>query len=134
MKYSVQYHSKIRAMLVFAMFVALVYALIFGAVSYVEAQPIDEVRRSLSSPGGGATGAESTVETILQEGLNIFSLIIGVFGVFFVSVGAFKYVTSGGDASKAQSARNTILYALAGLVLAALAQVIVRYVLARVPN
>ncbi len=45
--------------------------------------------------------------------------------------GGFRYVTSGGDSSKVGDAKKTILYALIGLVIVALAQVIVKFVLSK---
>jgi hypothetical protein len=44
----------------------------------------------------------------------------------------FKYVTSGGDSSKIGSAKNTLIYAVVGLVVAGLSQIIVRYVVTKV--
>jgi len=46
--------------------------------------------------------------------------------------GGFKYITSGGDAGGVTGAKNTILYAIVGLVIVALAQVIVRFVIGTV--
>jgi len=48
-----------------------------------------------------------------------------------IIIGGFKYVTSGGDSTKISSAKSTIFYALIGLVVVALAQVIVRLVLTK---
>lgn len=53
---------------------------------------------------------------------------IGAFAVLFVIFGAFRYMTSDGDASKLQQAKNTILYAIVGLLVAVFAFVIVRFV------
>ena len=46
-------------------------------------------------------------------------------------VAASRFISSGGDSSKVAAAKNTIIYALVGLVLVALAQVIVHFVLAK---
>jgi hypothetical protein len=46
-----------------------------------------------------------------------------------ILVGGLKYTTSGGDASSVSSAKNTIIYALVGLIVAAFAQFLVRFVL-----
>jgi hypothetical protein len=43
--------------------------------------------------------------------------------------GGFKYITSGGDEQSTKSARDTIIYALVGLVIVAFAQIIVKFVL-----
>jgi len=46
-----------------------------------------------------------------------------------VVMGGFKYITSGGDGQKAAGAKNTLVYAVIGLVIAALAQVLVQFVI-----
>ena len=48
-----------------------------------------------------------------------------------IMVGGLKYMTSQGDSANVASAKNTILYAVIGLVVVALAQVIVKFVLDR---
>jgi hypothetical protein len=45
-----------------------------------------------------------------------------------------KYITSGGDSGNITGAKNTILYAIIGLVVVALAQIVVRFVLAKASN
>jgi len=61
--------------------------------------------------------------------INILSLIVGIIAVIFIIIGGLKYITSGGDSNNVTSAKNTILYAIVGLIIVALAQVIVRFVL-----
>lgn len=73
-----------------------------------------------------------SVSSIVKTVVNILSLLIGIAAVIMIMIGGFKYVTSSGDAGNTASAKNTILYALVGLVVAALAQVIVRFVLKNV--
>ena len=46
-----------------------------------------------------------------------------------VIIGGLKYITSGGDSGNVTGAKNTILYAVIGLIIVVLAQVIVRFVL-----
>jgi hypothetical protein len=43
--------------------------------------------------------------------------------------GGFKYITSGGDSGNVSGAKNTLVYAIVGLIIVALAQFIVHYVL-----
>jgi len=64
--------------------------------------------------------------------INIFSLIVGVVAVVMIIIGGLKYITSGGDSGNISGAKNTILYAIIGLVIVALAQFIVRFVLRQV--
>lgn len=69
------------------------------------------------------------VNSIITDVINIISLVVGVIAVIMIIVGGLKYITSGGDSGNVTGAKNTILYAVVGLVIVALAQVIVRFVL-----
>jgi hypothetical protein len=46
--------------------------------------------------------------------------------------GGFKYITSGGESGNVTSAKNTIIYAVIGLVIVAFAQFIVQFVLGKI--
>lgn len=70
-----------------------------------------------------------SVNKVIAAVINILSVIVGVIAVIMIIVGGLKYMTSVGDSNKTASARNTITYAIVGLILVALAQVIVRFVL-----
>ncbi len=76
--------------------------------------------------------AEGTVNDIIATVINIFSLVVGVVSVIMIIIGGLKYITSGGDSGNVSGAKNTILYAIVGLVIVALAQIIVKFVLNRV--
>lgn len=73
----------------------------------------------------------SRVQNIITSAINIFSIVIGLVCVVMIIIGGLKYVTSGGDSGAVSGAKNTILYAVVGLVIVAIAQVIVRFVLNR---
>jgi hypothetical protein len=75
--------------------------------------------------------AQQTVNDIIATVINIFSVVVGVTAVIMIIVGGFQYITSGGDSGKVTTAKNTILFAIVGLVIVALAQVIVNFVLSK---
>lgn len=75
----------------------------------------------------GATSDKLT--TLIKLIINIISVVVGVVAVIMIVFGGLKYITSGGESSNVSSAKNTILYAIIGLVVVALAQFIVRFVL-----
>lgn len=90
---------------------------------------------SASQPGncsGTTAQAATTVDSIITTVINIFSLVVGVVSVIMIIIGGLKYITSGGDSGNVSGAKNTILYAIIGLVVVALAQVIVKFVLGKV--
>lgn len=78
----------------------------------------------------GNTAGER-IDQIVSQVINILSLAVGVVAVIMIIVGGFKYITSGGDSGNVTGAKNTILYAVVGLIVVALAQVIVRFVVDR---
>lgn len=75
------------------------------------------------------SGGGTDLTDFIAKVLNILSVVVGVVAVIMVIVGGFRYTTSGGKEEGVKSAKNSILYALIGLVIVALAQVIVRFVL-----
>jgi hypothetical protein len=79
-----------------------------------------------------ATTTGNKLNDIIKLVINIFSLIVGVVAVIMIIIGGLKYITSGGDSGNVTGAKNTILYAIIGLVVVALSQFIVRFVLAKV--
>lgn len=78
-----------------------------------------------------AGDATSKVNNIIKLVINLFSLIVGVVSVIMIIIGGLKYITSGGESSNITGAKNTILYAIIGLVVVALAQIVVKFVLAK---
>lgn len=71
------------------------------------------------------------MDTIIKNVIDIVSLIVGVAAVVMIIIGGLRYVTSNGDSGQVGNAKNTILYAVVGLVVVALAQVIVKFVVAK---
>jgi hypothetical protein len=88
----------------------------------------------ISNPGNGSCNGTSTssFQTLLDNIVNIFSAIVGIIAVIMIIVGGLRYITSGGDSSKVGSAKTTIIYALVGLVIVVLAQLIVHFVVNQV--
>lgn len=74
---------------------------------------------------------ETKINQLVATIVNLFSVIVGVVAVLMIIVGGFRYITSGGDSGNVSTAKNTILYAIVGLVIVALAQFIVKFVLAK---
>jgi len=74
------------------------------------------------------------LNNLIKTIINIVSVVVGVVAVIMIVFGGLKYITSGGESSNVSSAKNTIIYAIIGLVVVALAQFIVRFVLDRSIN
>lgn len=75
------------------------------------------------APGGG------DLTKIFKTITNILLLIIGAVAVIVLIIAGLRYVTSSGDASKVKAAKDTILYAVVGIIVALLAYAIVNFVI-----
>ena len=63
----------------------------------------------------------------VQEVVNFILFLLGIVAVIMIIYGGFRYVTSGGDPTGTQNAKNTILYAVIGLIVAMLSYAIVNF-------
>jgi hypothetical protein len=85
----------------------------------------DNAANSTDNPLFGPDG-------ILTVSIKIISLIIGIMAIIMMIVNAIKLVTSGGDPKAVASGRDGIIYALIGLLVAVIAQLLVAFVLTEV--
>ncbi|MBB1549269.1 hypothetical protein HG449_000100 [Candidatus Saccharibacteria bacterium] len=60
---------------------------------------------------------------------NTILLVVGLISVIMLVYGGLRYILSGGDSKKVTDAKNTILYAIIGLIISLLAYAIVHFVL-----
>ena len=74
-----------------------------------------------------ANSSES-VDPVITTVIRYLLIISGIVSVVMVIIGGLKYSTSNGDSAKLSSAKNTILYAIIGVIISALAYGIVDYV------
>ncbi len=65
---------------------------------------------------------------IITNVINILSILVGAVSVIMLIVGGFRYIISNGDSNSTKGAKDTIMYALIGLIIVLFAQVIVRFV------
>lgn len=88
------------------------------------ANPGDQVPQNLFG------GPDSVFTTIV----NVMLFLIGAISVVMLIYGGIRYTTSGGNSASVTAAKNTILYAIIGLVIAFLAFAIVNWVLGAILN
>lgn len=77
-----------------------------------------------------STGTNPVI-TVLKVALNIISIVVGVAAVIILIIAGIKFITASGDPSNVRNARDTIVFAFAGLMVVVLAQAIVGLVLDR---
>lgn len=89
--------------------------------------------------GGVQSGADcakgsnvpTSLDVQIQNVTNLLLTAIGIIAVIMVIIGGIRYAVSGGDENGTRAAKDTILYAIIGLVVALLAYAIVNFVLTK---
>lgn len=66
---------------------------------------------------------------IINKIANIIAIIVGVVAIIVIIVAGIQYMLSTGDPTKVNNAKNAILYALVGLVVAFLARTLVVFII-----
>lgn len=90
------------------------------------AQSFESVRQSdVNLPPNSLDSAD------VANVLRLVWTITGILSVLFVVVGGLKYTLSNGDSNQVSSAKDTVLYAIIGLVLSLSAFLITSFVLGR---
>ncbi len=89
---------------------------------------------TISDGADSARGAQQPTNLFGDSGIfsqisSVLLFIVGAIAVIMIVIGGLRYVISGGDASQVQSAKNTILYALVGVIVAILAYAAVNFVI-----
>jgi len=69
---------------------------------------------------------------ILVKGIQLIDMAIAIVAVVVIILAGMQFIISSGDANKVSNARNAILYAVIGLVVAVVAQTIVVFVLKKI--
>lgn len=85
--------------------------------------------------GGKPVGnAGKNIDDTIATALNLLTVAVGIVAVIMIVIAGFRYVTSGGSSDRVSAAKGTLLYAVIGVAVAALAQIIVQFVLNKTTN
>lgn len=66
---------------------------------------------------------------IITNITNTLLAVVGIIAVVMLIYGGIRYIISGGDQKKVTDAKNTILYAIIGLIISLLSYAIINFVL-----
>ena len=88
------------------------------------AQGTDQAGICIFRDGNGDPCSTDIFKTITD----ILLFLIGAVSVIMLIIGGIRYTLSGGDSAAVTSAKNTILYAIVGIVVAILAYAVVSFV------
>jgi hypothetical protein len=112
----------------------LAAGLFVGMVTPVPAQAINVFRQcsaNAQSEVCKATGDanEQNATGIVKRIIDLLLFALGITAVFMIIWSGVKYVTSRGDAANVKSAKDTLTYAVVGLIVALLAYAIVNFII-----
>jgi hypothetical protein len=97
----------------------------------VFADSVSDACAGIGLAGGSCTNNGNRISDVIKAIINILSAFVGVAAIIMIIISGFRYVTSGGDPNNVSSAKKTLIYAIIGLIIVALAQVIVHFVLSK---
>lgn len=110
-----------------------VFSLLFLPSVTAYADPVDVFKNACTGSKdttlckGTDTGLFGVINTVIQ----VMLIIGGIIAVIMIILGGIRYMTSNGDQADVKAAKDTILYAVIGLIVAALAFAIVRFVITK---
>lgn len=121
---------------------ALALAGVFALAILVNPQPALAVNffgDACNGAGSGAaacsgSGADniSGTDGIILRAAALISIVAGIAAVIVIMIAGIMFITAAGDSGKISTAKNTITYAVVGLVVIVLARAIVVFVVSNV--
>ena len=104
------------------------------AVNLMTAIPSFAFSLGMQDGANAAKGIEQITDLFGVAGVfntvtNVLLFVIGAISVIMIIIGGLRYVVSGGDSSNITAAKNTVLYAVIGLIVALLAYAVINFLL-----
>jgi hypothetical protein len=87
-----------------------------------------------NASGGLNDNTSNQVSNLAKQIVNVFSVIVGAAAIIMIIYAGFRYITSGGSTERIGNAKTTLIYAIIGLVVVALAQILVHFVISASVN
>lgn len=105
-------------------------SLLLAAVVFVGGAPAQAADFLKNCTGSSAVceNKDDDAQSMVLNVIDILLYIVGALSVIVIIYGGIKYVTSTGDEAGIKSAKNAILYAVIGLILAIMSFGLVKYV------
>jgi hypothetical protein len=109
-----------------------------SAVTYAASATANEVCNGIgitsTDPTGSSTCGDqgAAVNNAVSVIINIVSAVVGLIAVIMIIIAGVRFVTSGGDPAQVKGAKSALIYAIVGIVIVALAQLIVHTVISDV--
>ncbi|MEO6109512.1 MAG: pilin [Candidatus Saccharimonadales bacterium] len=111
--------------------VMVVLGLSLALVPATSAINVDPLQGACANNSGSAVCKDKNdnISTTITQVVNVLLFVVGALSVIMIIVAGIMYTTSTGDSSRIKRAKDTLTYAVAGLVIAFLAFAIVNWVI-----
>lgn len=106
-----------------------VVASVYVTANTALATSFDAVSGANSAKGNGQPTDLFGTSGTFSKITSILLFIVGAIAVIMIVIGGLRYVLSGGDSTQITNAKNTILYAIIGIIVAILAYAAVSFVI-----
>lgn len=105
-----------------------------GTALLAWAMPVVALAQGFGPVQGFAGTSQSDLITSIYTIINIFLVLAAIVAVIFLILGGIQYITSQGDEEKATKAKNTILYAVIGLIVIGISAAIANFAIGSIPG
>lgn len=115
-------------------FVVLALALLLSLFTANKSSAYDPLRKACQGAAASSPACQDRARSgnpltgpggLITRLTRLVAILVGIASILMIMLGGFTYITSTGDAQKTKAAKDTILYAIIGLVISAAAGVII---------
>ena len=100
---------------------------VFGACSSTTAQSTN-----VCQTVGNQPTTSDPITKVLKIVIGILGVVIGIAAVIVIMISGFTFIVNGGDPQAVTRARNQLIYAIVGVVIAVMAESIVFFIIGKV--
>ncbi len=114
--------------------ITTIFAVAWSLASIVFAPASFAFSLSIQDGASSARGVNQATDLFGNSGIfttitNVMLFIVGAISVIMIVIGGLRYVISGGNSANVTTAKNTILYAIVGLIISIMAYAIINFVI-----
>lgn len=97
-------------------------------LTFIAGSATDQIKTGINQACASACNTGTTIGGIFSGIANALIFLGGAVAVIMILIGGLRYITSNGDSKSAAAGKDTILYAVIGLIVAIAAYAIVKFV------
>lgn len=109
--------------------IILAVSMVVGPIGVVSTVQADGVKEAIDVLEDSSPTTKTDVRSVVKIVVDTMLYIVGIISVIMIIFGGIKYATSAGDTGKVTQAKNTLVYAVVGLLVAVFAFALVNWVL-----